>query len=183
MNKDKENKFKRLAKGEYLDLATMESEPYYYKAKPEQQEDGEYISLEARDKTHAYKVSTTENREKFKIRHIPISFKKEKYTEIFSLKYMLERAGIPFEFIDRSSQWSDKREDWQIAYGEINHEGFPTCSVIQNFSSIGNKENLLEIYGLLTDEERKDGTATGYLTAQDVFERIKKHWEGANKKC
>ena len=35
----------------------------------------------------------------------------------------------------------------------------------------------LEIMGLLTKEERKDGTVKGWLTAEDVFARIKKHWE------
>lgn len=38
-----------------------------------------------------------------------------------------------------------------------------------------------EILGLLTEDETEDDWVAGYLTAQDVFERIKKHYDEVNK--
>ena len=36
---------------------------------------------------------------------------------------------------------------------------------------------MIEIMGLLTDEERECDNVVGGLTAKDVFEHIKKHYE------
>ena len=46
------------------------------------------------------------------------------------------------------------------------------CSAVQFTGGI----NGIEIMGLLTEEERKYDSVKDGLTAQDVFERIKKHW-------
>ena len=50
------------------------------------------------------------------------------------------------------------------------------CSVICNPLSYGHEEGLLEIMGLLTREESEDDDVVGWLTAEDVFKRIKKDW-------
>lgn len=107
-----------------------------------------------------------------------------KYTEIFRLKEMLEQAEIPFVYTDRSYQFdiplfdgTTKFTHYHIEYPE----GMPTdkrvCSVIQGYGSYGGQANLLEIMGLLTPEEEQDDSVCGWLTAEEVFERIKKHYE------
>ena len=101
-------------------------------------------------------------------------------TEIFKLRNMLERAEIPFEFSDRSYDGCGRREYfYQIRYpkAEIN----AICSVIQCGFSYGGNEDKLEIMGLLTDEERERDSVAGWLTAEDVFERIKNHYKSNGK--
>ena len=51
------------------------------------------------------------------------------------------------------------------------------CSVIQGTCTYGGLENKLEIMGLLTEEEAENDSVCGWLTAEDVFQRIKAHWE------
>jgi len=51
------------------------------------------------------------------------------------------------------------------------------CSVICNPMSYGHEEGLLEIMGLLTKEENEDDDVVGWLTAEDVFNRIVKDWK------
>lgn len=102
------------------------------------------------------------------------------YKEIFKLKEMLEQAGIPFEFIDRTEDLSrlpnykECYQSYQICYPQ---EKGRVCSVIEGFSSYGNDADLLEIMGLLTDEEAKNDRVMGWLSAEDVFNRIKTHYE------
>ena len=99
---------------------------------------------------------------------------KENYKEILKLKDMLEKAGIPFIF----KEHNDFRNGYQILYpadGEKNR-----CSVIEHEFSYGNKQDLLEIMGLLTDEESRDDSVAGSLSADNVFERIKTDYE---KEC
>ena len=90
-----------------------------------------------------------------------------KYKEIFRLKEMLEKATIPFKFKHVF------RNGYQIVYP---NDTF-ICSVIEHDFSYGSDEDLLEIMGLLTNEERKFDSVKGWLTAENVFERIKKHYE------
>lgn len=96
--------------------------------------------------------------------------------EIERLRQMLVKAEIPFE-------WNDERHeliDWrQIAYPCSGH--YRVCSVVQGMGTYGNNENLLEIMGLLTPEEERCDSVVGYLTAEEVFERIKKHFDGAEQ--
>ena len=56
-----------------------------------------------------------------------------------------------------------------MGYGSV-------CSVIYGY---GSEKGLLEISGLMTDEEyeKENDSVLGYLTAENVFARIKKHWE------
>ena len=92
---------------------------------------------------------------------------KRKYNEIFKLKDMLERAKIPFKF-------SELMGGYHPTYG-----GECICSVIEHDGSYGREKDLLEIQGLLTEleEETLEGNVLGYLTAEEVFQRIKNHWE------
>lgn len=103
-----------------------------------------------------------------------------KYKEIFKLKEMLEEANIPFEFIDRGVAVKGYEEGYQIYYsGECNEacEGDNwVCSVIEFRGSYGSEDDLLEIMGLLTPEELENDSVVGWLTADNVFQRIKSHW-------
>ena len=104
-----------------------------------------------------------------------------KYTEIFKLKRMLEDAEIPFVFADESYDLDDgfKFEKYHIEYPCSYKENQDlVCSVIQGWGTYGAEQDLLEIMGLLTDEEKED-CVCGWLTAEDVFERIKTHYEGS----
>lgn len=99
--------------------------------------------------------------------------------ELDKLDNLLKVAGIPFENFGM-----------QICY--YGPEGRPkpesnivwqgpgvgaVCSVIAN--GYGSSEGLLEISGLMTKEEmdRVHDTVLGHLTAEDVFARIKDHYE------
>ncbi|MCR4848144.1 MAG: hypothetical protein K5920_04755 [Bacteroidales bacterium] len=102
--------------------------------------------------------------------------------EMPKLITMLQEANIPFETF--SNPFSGK----QLCYygkkgrpipeeGVINGSGIGSvCSVIYGY---GKEKGLLEICGLMTEEEyeKVNDSVLGYLTAEDVFARIKKHWE------
>lgn len=90
------------------------------------------------------------------------------YKEIFRLKEMLEKAEIPFEF-------GEYMGGYHLCYP---NNKIKECSVIEHDCSYGREQDLLEIMGLLTDEELKRDDVVGFLSAENVFERIKKHYEG-----
>ncbi len=101
-----------------------------------------------------------------------------KYTEIFKLKELLEEAGIPFDFRDDNYVFQHIGEErYQIEYPCTYHKGERVCSAVQGYGTYGAEQNLLEIMGLLTPEESEQDSVCGWLTAENVFERIKKHWE------
>lgn len=56
------------------------------------------------------------------------------------------------------------------------NEGEFVCSVIEHDGSYGKHVDKLELYGLLTEEERSYDEVKGYLTAEDVFARIANHY-------
>ena len=104
-------------------------------------------------------------------------------TEILKLHRMLEEAGIPHKITPRFLVGGH-----HLAY--YGHSGPPApepgvvhgpgvgaaCTVIQGPGTIGYEEGLLEISGLLTDEEYELDSVIGGLTADDVFQRIRSHW-------
>ena len=102
-----------------------------------------------------------------------------KYTEIFKLKKMLEENNIPFDYEDNS-----------LCKGSQHHQICVPCfdlkkrviSVIQGFGTYGGQADLLEIMGLMTKEEKADDGVAGWLTADNVFERIKKYLK-ENEQC
>lgn len=96
----------------------------------------------------------------------------EKYTEILKLDKMLTDEGIPHT-LDRFL------DGWQVCYPDQGIEGCPrVMDAIQHFGSYGNEQNKLEIMGLLTPKEQEYDSVLGWLTAEEVFERIKKHYAG-----
>ena len=91
-----------------------------------------------------------------------------KYQEILVLDKLLDYANIPHE---------TKRlfDGWQIIYPKDG--ACRICDAIEHFGSYGSEQDLLEIMGLISDEEEKYDSIVGFLTANDVFERIKNHYE------
>lgn len=88
--------------------------------------------------------------------------------EIFRLANMLKHANIPFKFLE------DRFYNGYRLYYIVNRE--LVCSVICTDISYGHEQGLLEICGLFTKEELQMDYVKGFLTAQDVFDRIKNHW-------
>ena len=100
--------------------------------------------------------------------HLPVN---KDYQEILRLNQMLIDAEIPHVM----EQYLD---GWIVLY-----PGEPRiCSVIEHQMSDGHLSDRLEISGLLNKEERRFGTTIGWLTAENVFDRIKRDWERRKKR-
>lgn len=93
--------------------------------------------------------------------------------EFHKLVFMLNEAGIPYE---RDDDPDDSTMDMKRIHYPQNNKF--VCSAIFGHGSYGYEDGLLEIMGLLTDEELKIDNVLGHLTAEDVFQRIKKHYKG-----
>ncbi len=92
--------------------------------------------------------------------------------EIDRLAFLLERDNIPFE----------RQEVSTVPGIELTRIQYPchkdfVCSAIQGTYSYGGKMNLIEIMGLLTPKEEEQDEVVGYLTADQVYERIKNHYK------
>ena len=87
-------------------------------------------------------------------------------SELMKLAEMLTKEGIPFE--------QDGTE--MIAYPAVFGKRY--SDVICRYGSYGYKEGLLEQMGLIPNEKMEElcDSVEGYLTAETVFERWKKHW-------
>lgn len=89
------------------------------------------------------------------------------YQEILKLDKMLTEANIPHT-LDRLF------DGWILCYPNFENR---VMDAIEHNGSYGNLCDKLEIMGLLTPEENSDDVL-GFLTAEDVFERIRKHYNG-----
>lgn len=96
--------------------------------------------------------------------------------EIEKLGQKLTEANIPYE-----------RHDSDGIHGilgmEMKRIKYPqrercVCSAIQGSYSYGGDENLIEIRGLTKNGEDIEG----YLTAEDVFERISEHYKRSKER-
>ena len=85
-----------------------------------------------------------------------------KYNEIIRLHEMLNKADIPHDF-------EESFDGYHICY---NRGKQTVCSVIEHGYSYGGTSDLLEIMGLLTAAEAVNDSVAGWLTADDVFNRI-----------
>lgn len=95
--------------------------------------------------------------------------------EIERLVSMLDEACIPYER-DDDTQYNILAD---VSLKRIKYPCIDkfVCSAIQGDYTYGGRENLIEIMGLLTDEERQFDEVRGYLTADEVFRRIKADWD------
>lgn len=96
----------------------------------------------------------------------------ERYKEIRKLQALLELEHIPHEVVKMY-------DGWQVWYPS-KREG--VCDAIEHFGSYGAEDDLLEIMGLLTEEEYECDSVKGHLTAKEVFERMKKHYLSSKEK-
>lgn len=116
-----------------------------------------------------------------------------KYKEIFKLKKMLEAEGIPFEFanifevmgkgdsrsLDEMKRVCPGLEHYQICYPSREYRWI---SVVQGLGTYGADADRLEIMGGMKpyDLYKCEGElkVEGYLTAREVFRKIKSHYKG-----
>jgi len=89
-------------------------------------------------------------------------------TEMQKLINKLAEANIPYEvathpFTNTPQVWYPTREN-------------PVCDAICHEFSYGYSEGLLEIMGLVDEKKSGGDSVEGYLTADEVFERIAKHY-------
>lgn len=91
------------------------------------------------------------------------------FSEMDKLEQLLVEEDIPYE---KSRMFGGKHLIYPCNGDDR------VCSVILHKGSYGREKGLLEIMGLLTDKELEGDDVVGYLTADDVFGRIKRHWEG-----
>lgn len=111
-----------------------------------------------------------------------IYFIESKYKEIFKLKQMLEKEKIPFDFTCESYPESNFIH-YHLEYpSEFDMDGTRVISVVEGIGSYGREADKLEIIGLLTLEEAERDSVAGWLTADDVFRRIKEHYENESQK-
>lgn len=92
-----------------------------------------------------------------------------RYHEIVKLHDMLTAVNVPHSF-DRLF------DGWQVSYPCHMLNGQRVCSAIEHRGSYGHDSDLLEIMGLLTPAEEEDDCCLGWLTADDVYLRICRHY-------
>ena len=88
-------------------------------------------------------------------------------TEMTKLITLLNSESIPYDLVDDVMG----NEDNQIFYPCVEKS---ICDVICHKYSYGGPKGLLEIMGLVGEEIEDD--VEGYLTAEEVFSRIKKDY-------
>lgn len=91
----------------------------------------------------------------------------EKYKEILELDRLLNEAGIAhvtYRVMD----------GWQLAY--TNTDGDFITDAIEFTGSYGADRDLLEIAGTLAHDAGEGEDVEGWLTAKEVFERIRNDW-------
>jgi hypothetical protein len=87
----------------------------------------------------------------------------EAYQEILRLHQMLDEENVQHTL-------RKCYDGWQIVFPEDGKNR--VMDAIQHFGSYGAKHDLLEIAGLLTEEEKTHGGVLGHLTAENVYKRI-----------
>lgn len=97
-----------------------------------------------------------------------------KYQEILRLDKLLTDAGIPHTL----DTWQD---GWQICYPQNYTNGTCVMDAIEHGGSYGSANDKLEIMGLLTPDEEKYDSVVGHLTAEEVFDRINRHYLGSKE--
>lgn len=93
------------------------------------------------------------------------------YTAILKLRSLLDIMDVPYQF-------KKLYNGFQLCYPESGKGSI--CSVIEHDGSYGHESNLLEIMGLLTEEESAFDEVKGYLQPEEVFLRIMTDWRGKN---
>ena len=106
----------------------------------------------------------------------------EKYSEIFKLHEMLLIDGIPHELVDESADGYMGAVQYRFSLYYPSKKEMK-CRVSEGLWTYGGRLNKLELSGLLTEEEEQNDedekiNKVGYLSAENVFERIKEAENG-----
>jgi len=106
--------------------------------------------------------------------------------EMDKLRNMLDvnRIKYNYDVID------DGRDILSVCFGlvgkreyiQIYNNGQRIISVVYGCGTYGYEKGLLEIMGLLTDEEFENDDVVGYLSAENVYNRIKKYFNSVETK-
>lgn len=89
------------------------------------------------------------------------------YTEMIKLELLLQEAKIPY------------RIDYVLGMPSVRYYGLGKeliCDAICHSGSYGHEIGLLEIMGLT----RNDDSVEGWLTSEEVFDRISEDWNKGN---
>lgn len=92
---------------------------------------------------------------------------------IKKLSEMLTAANIPYE-LTTDAESNPNNQLWYPNYN------YAVMDAICHKYSYGGKEGLIEIMGLLTEEEAEYDDVIGYLTPENVFERIARHYHSSH---
>ena len=91
--------------------------------------------------------------------------------EMYKLAELLDDADIPYEIVEH---WSGTP---QVCYPSAGDNCI--CDAVCFYGSYGYQKGLLEIMGLV-DVEEVGESVEGWLTAEEVFQRIRKHYQEEN---
>ena len=103
-------------------------------------------------------------------------------TELNKLEQYLKIQGIPYERIDKEDKFLDENHKYCLLEFDRHQIGVPSLygerewDAICHRGSYGAEQGLLEIMGTIVSPKAGD-TVEGYLTAEDIIERI----EGVGK--
>ena len=92
-------------------------------------------------------------------------------TEMTKLITLLLNSDIPFD-LTTDSEGNQHNQVWYPSRDNA------VCDVICHKYSYGGNDGLLEMMGLLTDEEGEDDDVIGWLTADEVYRRISADYKG-----
>lgn len=102
-------------------------------------------------------------------------------TELDKLEAYLKEKGIRYERIDKSRYGDLPKEmltNYMQGFGEqhqilvLDEKGKVKWDAICHWGSYGWREGLLEIMGDIVNEKRVGDQVEGWLTAQDVIDRL-----------
>lgn len=105
-------------------------------------------------------------------------------TELDKLEEYLKKNDIPYERTDRNGPifFRDRNgeflDDWHqiVVYGPKDYEWDAIC----HHGSYGHEEGLLETMGDIVNKKEVGDSVEGWLTAEDVINRIEKMGMGDN---
>lgn len=102
-------------------------------------------------------------------------------SELDKLEEYLKAHGCEYDRYDNDTIWDDAGHLIILNRHQIvvYHDGDRSWDAICQYGSFGYKEGLLEIYGDIVWADIDGDSVAGWLTAQDVINRIEHGSEGA----
>ena len=91
------------------------------------------------------------------------------YQEILKLDSMLTEAKVPHKL-------TRLFDGWQVCYPDDDPH-IRVCDAIEHRGSYGVGGDMLELMGLLSEDEMRLDSVKGWMTAQEVFDRVIEHFK------